>query len=200
MLSANPHDVEAAVPRHPDALVPPRAHVGSRDHPPLSASNTSAAAVPRAPDSERCPPATQILPPHGAHAKSKRGTRSGAHRPTPAARVVPDHVAAHVDVGVAVLAAAAALPPAQPAADDVDEVAERDDGEALQHVAVGDAGELAHAAPRVGPGLVALEAVRPAKREARVYPDPAAAAAAAVAVAAAPGAGEGRRGGSVAIK
>nr|CAB3451411.1 unnamed protein product [Digitaria exilis] len=51
---------------------------GSADHWPFSSSYTSAAAVPRAPDSEHCPPATQILPRHGAHAKSKRGTRSGA--------------------------------------------------------------------------------------------------------------------------
>ncbi|KAF8779470.1 hypothetical protein HU200_002608 [Digitaria exilis] len=49
--------------------------------------------------------------------------------------------------------------------------AQRDDGEPLQYVAVRDAREWAHAAPRVGSRLVTLEDVGAAMGEAGVYPD-----------------------------
>jgi len=203
-LREAPHDVEAALPRHADALVAQRAHV--RERRPLPLLRVVHLGRRRAPGAgQRALPAGHADP---APARRAREVESWDQErravvPLAPARVVPQHVCPHADVGVVVLAGlGTTLPPAEPAADDVHGFAQRRHGEPLQYVAVRDARERAHAAPHVGARLVALETVGAADRKAHVYPDAAIAAAGniATAAAAASGAGEGRRSGDVTVQ
>jgi hypothetical protein len=205
-LRKAPHDVEAALPRDADALVAQRAHVGERR--PLPLLRVVHLGRRRAPGAgQRALPTGHAdpAPARSAREVEPRDQERRAVVPLPPARVVPQYVCPHADVGVAVAAGrGSTLPPAEPAAYDVHGLAQRRHGEPLQYVAVGDAGERAHAAPRVGSRLVALETVGAAEREARVYLDAAVAVAAnadiATAAGAASGAGDGRRGGGVAVQ
>ncbi|OQU85909.1 hypothetical protein SORBI_3004G336800 [Sorghum bicolor] len=181
-----------------------RAHVGERG--PLPLLRIVHLGRRRAPGTGQRALAAGHTDPASARRTGKVESRDQERRavvPLAPARVVPQHVCPHVDVGVMVLAGlVTTLPPAEPAADDVHGFAQRRHGEPLQYVAVRDARERAHAAPRVGARLVALEAVGAAQRKAHVYPDAAVAAGGniAAAAAAASGAGEGRRGGHVAVQ